>query len=315
MKTTQTVIAVAGNAAVDMTLREIDPEWLANDALDMYTPEMIYNLKVPPYLTLGGNAAGAAYVLGKFGLRVLLNAPIGDDVMGDLVRSWLKKANVRCIESPRESTVVGITAVDARGKRLGTLQHPGPRVHWKLSAESSAATWLLVAVHSQVVIAELKEVGSTLRRFQTEGRTTVLDSGIGWLRHAKPKQLFDLWSHADLLIGTLDELAHWTGCNSPKSIARFTLARGPKQVIIKMGAKGAACCERDGAFSHQSARAVRRMDLSIGAGDAFDGAVIAELVAGKSLVAAVNSAQAVASQVVETGRGVIGWDESSNGKK
>ena len=51
-------------------------------------------------------------------------------------------------------------------------------------------------------------------------------------------------------------------------------------------------------------------NVSIGAGDAFNGALIAELIRGRSVSESVANAQRIATQLVENGRGVLGWGES-----
>jgi sugar/nucleoside kinase (ribokinase family) len=52
---------------------------------------------------------------------------------------------------------------------------------------------------------------------------------------------------------------------------------------------------------------VASSNVSIGAGDAFNGALIAALIEDRPLADAVARAQQVAAAVVERGRGVLGW--------
>ena len=304
------VIAVAGAAAVDMTLRQPPRDWIGQVGHDVFAK--LHRLEAPLEAGLGGNGAAAAYVLGKLGMTVLLNASISDDPTGQLIRGWLDDAGVRCIAAPAESDMVSITAADADGKRLGTLQHPGSDVDWCLSAGPSEATWLLIGVHAQVGESELPQVRAALKGFRGRGRT-VLDSGVGWTQDVKPEQLQELWAEVDLLIGTAEELAHWTGCEEPEAIAECVLGKGPSQVAVKMGADGAAYQSHDLPFEHQPACPVARSDVSIGAGDAFNGGLIAALARGVALPASVAQAQQTAARVVATGRGVLGWGQTASG--
>ncbi len=311
-QTRSPMIAVVGAASVDITLREA-PDWMGQTGRNVYTPETLHALEAPVEMGVGGNGGAAAYVLGKLGLPVELHAPIGMDAPGQLVRSWLKQAGVRSTETkPAESTMVAISAVDGQGKRLGCVQHLGSQVDWSLSASDTQATWLLVMVHSQVTVSELQAVQQTIQQFRQSGCTTVLDSGMGWIiNRVEPKRMHALWSHASIVTGTMDELSHWTANDDPETIAQAVLNHGAQQVVIKMGADGAAYQSNIEAFTHQKAVPIRHANRSIGAGDAFAGALVASLATGQPFSAAVSSAQHVAAKVVESGHGVLGWCDSS----
>jgi len=175
-----------------------------------------------------------------------------------------------------------------------------------MSADDTKASWLLVMIYSQVTPDELPAVQQTLQRFRQAGRTTVVDTGLGWIMNrAQPDQIRALWSHANIVTGTLDELSHWTAGDDPQSVAAEVLGHGPTQVVIKMGADGAAYQSDVDAFTHQRAVPIGQPNRSIGAGDAFVGAMVASLATGRPLSTAVKNAGRVAAQVVEAGRGVL----------
>ena len=305
------VIAVAGASSVDMTLRQPPLGWVGGVSQDSYTPEMVKNLADPPELGLGGNGAASAYVLGLLGLRVLLNGPIGEDAAGKLIEGWLKEASVESVAPPAEATMFSVTPVDGQSQRLVCLQYPSPRIDWRLSAKNDQATWLLLTAHSQVAAGELNEVGDALQVFKSRGGVTVLDTGIGWMRTNQADQMKGIWADVSLLIGTLDELRFWSGLECAEDIARLALRVGVERVVIKMGAEGAGWMNEDGVYAHQPARRIECSNVSVGAGDGFNAALIAQLVQGESLESAVNSAQAVAAKIVEIGNGVIGWGQLS----
>jgi len=296
-------IAVAGAAAVDMTVCDAPANWAGGAGGDDFLAAPVRMLRHPARMHLGGNGGAAAYVIGRLGARALLSAPIGEDAAGDLVRRWLGDAGVQVIAPPGASTMLSITAATGAGRRLGTLQHPGPPVDWRRAAEADAA-WLLVAAHSQVTGADLEAVDAALARFRG---TRVLDSGVGWMRDIEPGRVHALWRRVDVLTGTVEELAHWTGRADPPEIAAFVLRCGPRRVVVKMGAGGAGWQALDEPWARQPARPLARCDISIGAGDGFNGALLVSLSRGQSLEHAVSAAQRVAAAVVETGRGVQGW--------
>ena len=158
------VVAVAGAASVDMTLRRIPLDWIARPGQDQYTPEMMQRLEDPPELGLGGNGAAAAYVLGTLGVRVHFYGPTGSDAAGWLVRGWLQEAKVKCPKPVRKATMFAVTPVDADSKRLVCWQYPTPRIDWIPSAQTEEATWLLLAAHSLVEADELEEIAEAGRR-------------------------------------------------------------------------------------------------------------------------------------------------------
>ena len=259
---------------------------------------------------LGGNGGSASYVLGKLGRKVHLNAPIGEDPAGQLVRGWLAGAGVRCVAPAGRSTMQAITAVDASGRRLGTLQHVGPALDWSLSARDREATWLLVSLPGQVPVEVLPQVLHLLRAFGGAGRVRVLDTGLGWTGKAAPWQVRELWAQAEVVVGTLEELTLWTSGRTCQEVADRVLAAGPHTVVLKMGPGGAACQSVKEPFAHQAPVRVASGNVSIGAGDAFNGALIAALIEDRPLADAVAQAQQVAARVVEQGRGVLGWGDS-----
>ena len=305
------VIAVAGASSVDMTLRQPPLEWVGGASQDSYTPEMVKNLANPPELGLGGNGAASAYVLGLLGLRVLLNGPTGEDAAGTLIEGWLKEASVELVAPPAEATMFSITPVDGQSQRLVCLQYPSPRIDWRLSAKNDQATWMLLTAHSQVAADELNEVGDALQVFKSRGGVTVLDTGIGWMRTNGADQMKRIWADVSLLIGTLDELRFWSGLECAEDIARLALSAGVERVVVKMGAEGAGWMNEDGVYAQQPARRIECSNVSVGAGDGFNAALIAQLVQGESLESAVNFAQTVAAKIVEIGNGVIGWGQLS----
>ena len=305
-----TVVAVAGSAGLDLTLRDPPRRWIGEVPRDVYTHRTLLPLRSPAEMGLGGNGGSASYVLGKLGCRVHLNAPIGEDPAGQLVRGWLDRAGVICVAPAGRSTMQAITAVDAAGQRLGTLQHVGPALDWSLSARDREATWLLISLPGQVPVEVLPQVLHLLRAFGGAGRVRVLDTGLAWTGKAAPRQVRELWDQAEVVVGTLEELTLWTSGRTGQEVAESVLAAGPHTVVLKMGPGGAAYQSKREAYSHQPPVRVASSNVSIGAGDAFNGALIAALFEDRPLEDAVARAQRVAAAVVERGRGVLGWGES-----
>lgn len=305
-----TVVAVAGSAGLDVTLRDPPRRWIGEVPRDVYTHRTLVPLRSPPEMGLGGNGGSASYVLGKLGRKVRLNAPVGRDPAGQLVRGWLEPAGVKCTAPTGRSTMQAITAVDASGRRLGTLQHVGPALDWSLSAQDEEATWLLASLPGQIPVEALPRVLNLLEDFGGADRVRVLDTGLGWTGKAEPGRVRELWARAEVVVGTLEELTVWTSGRNGREVAERVLAAGPHTVVLKMGSGGAAYQSAKQPFAHQPPLRVASSNVSIGAGDAFNGALIAGLTEDRPLAEAVARAQQVAARVVEQGRGVLGWGES-----
>ena len=303
------LVAVAGSAGLDVTLRDPPRHWIGEVPRDVYTHRTLLPLRSPPEMGLGGNGGSASYVLGKLGRKVHLNAPIGQDPAGQLVRGWLERAGVKCTAPTGRSTMQAITAVDASGRRLGTLQHVGPALDWSLSAQDEEATWLLASLPGQIPLEALPRVLNLLQDFGGPERVRVLDTGLGWTGKAEPGRVRQLWAHAEVVVGTLEELTVWTSGRNGPEVAERVLAAGPHTVVLKMGSDGAAYQSVNEPFAHQVPVRVASGNVSIGAGDAFNGALIAALIEDRPLAEAVARAQQVAARVVEQGRGVLGWGE------
>lgn len=293
-----------------MTLRDPPRHWIGEVGRDVYTHRTLLPLRSPAEMGLGGNGGSASYVLGKLGRKVHLNAPIGEDPAGQLVRGWLARAGVECVAPAGRSTMQAITAVDATGRRLGTLQHVGPALDWSLSAQDEETTWLLASLPGQIPVEALPRVLNLLKAFGGSERVRVLDTGLGWTGKAEPGQVRELWARAEVVVGTLEELTVWTSGRNRREVAERVLAAGPRTVVLKMGSDGAAYQSVKEPFAHQPPVRVASGKVSIGAGDAFNGALISALIEDCSLAEAVSRAQQVAARVVERGCGVLGWGES-----
>lgn len=300
-------MAIAGSAGLDVTLRNPPRHWIGEVGRDVYTQQTLLPLALPAEMGLGGNGGSAAYVLAKLGGRVHLNAPIGIDPIGYLVREWLTEAGVKCVAPVGQSTMHAITAVDAQGKRLGTLQHVGPPIDWDLSAQDQEAACLLVSLPGQVSVEVMPQVLKLLKSFEQPSRVRVLDIGAGWTEKVSCKRVLELWAHTEVVVGTLEELKTWVASQTIQLVAQRVLAAGPHTVVMKMGSEGVAYQSRSDSFAQQPALELRQANVSIGAGDAFNGALVAGLLHGQTLAEAVAGAQRVAVKVVEGGRGVLGW--------
>ena len=79
---------------------------------------------------------------------------------------------------------------------------------------------------------------------------------------------------------------------------------------MKLGADGVAWQGSDQTLHVEPAYKVERVDVTVGAGDGFNGGLLASLTNGQSIEVAVDQGQKVAAAIVSSGRGVLGWRQS-----
>ncbi|WP_051831510.1 sugar kinase [Streptomyces violens] len=109
-------------------------------------------------------------------------------------------------------------------------------------------------------------------------------------------------SLADIVLPNLEEGRLLTGEESPEAVAECFARRGPAVVALKMGAEGVLLSER-GRLTRIPAHRVRAVDAT-GAGDTFDGAFAARLLAGDTAGDAARYA-VVAAALTTTGHGAV----------
>ena len=110
--------------------------------------------------------------------------------------------------------------------------------------------------------------------------------------------LNELAAQADLVLPGLAEGRLLTGCEHAEGIADFYLARGARQVVVKLGPEGAyyaSAAERGIA----PGRRVERVVDTVGAGDGFAVGVLSALLEGLPLAAAAARGNAIGARVVQ----------------
>ncbi|GIF52386.1 2-keto-3-deoxygluconate kinase [Asanoa ferruginea] len=108
---------------------------------------------------------------------------------------------------------------------------------------------------------------------------------------------------ADVAFPNIEEGRLLTGAQDPRAVVDWFAARGPRTVVLKMGADGALLWH-EGTLTEIKPHPVVPID-STGAGDAFDGAFMAHLVSGATPAEAAHYA-AVAGALTTQGHGAVG---------
>ena len=90
-----------------------------------------------------------------------------------------------------------------------------------------------------------------------------------------------------------------TGRDSAEDIAAFHLDQGAGAVVVKLGAEGAFCADRDGLCSLVPGVPVREVLDTVGAGDGFAVGVISGLLEGLDLRSATRRANAIGARMLQ----------------
>jgi 2-dehydro-3-deoxygluconokinase len=109
-------------------------------------------------------------------------------------------------------------------------------------------------------------------------------------------------ARCDIALPSLDDSQQLTGLAAPEDIADFYLGLGAPLVALKMGSDGALIATRDRRL-RIAAHPVKAVDAT-GAGDTFDGAFLARLLAGDAVEAAARYAN-VAAALSTQGYGAV----------
>ena len=135
------LVHVVGNAALDILVRDV--EIAGATATDAWGANVDI-LARPVEAALGGCGAAPAYVLGRLGTSVVLNANIGGDAWGRMLAQWLEEVGVELMAPLDAATAAHVIALAPDGRRR-SFYYTGPSVDWDRSLAAATREWLVVA--------------------------------------------------------------------------------------------------------------------------------------------------------------------------
>ncbi|MFF7140804.1 MULTISPECIES: 5-dehydro-2-deoxygluconokinase [Streptomyces] len=254
---------------------------------------------------LGGSATNVAVAAARHGLRSAVVTGVGDDPLGGFVRAALRGFGVderHVVTVPGAQTPVVLCEIfppDDFPLYFYRPDAPDLRLlpaHLDLPALRAAR---VVWATGSGLCAE-PSYGTTLRALaeRDPGTDTVLDLDwrpMFWDRpEDAPARYARALEHATVAVGNRDEVEVAVGTRDPDRAADLLLARGVRLAVVKQGP--------DGVLARTATEDVRVPPIPVevvnglGAGDAFGGALVAGLLAGRPLtdtLAAANAAGAL----------------------
>jgi ribokinase len=246
----------------------------------------------------GGKGANQAVAIAKLGYPVSMIAKVGDDDFGPRLKQALRKAgvDVRAVEVAKASSGVALINIGRDGQN-NIVAVPG--ANGKVSGRDVRKNAAILQ-KAGMILAQLEiplDAMAALARFARRYDIPLM------LDPAPARELPD-----DLLRSTtwitpnesetrvLCGLAHGEPV-TPATAARcaaLLMARGPKNVVIKMGVQGAYLATAEGIREMAPAFHVEAVDTTA-AGDAFNAGFAVSLLLGKRPLEAVRFAAAVAA--------------------
>ena len=247
----------------------------------------------------GGKGANQAVAAARLGARTGRLARVGDDAYGRLLLDSQREAGVDTVGVlvGGAPTGVALITVDPSGDNSIVVS---PGANGRLTpADVRGAAGLLQ--RSRVVSAQLEIPLETVAEV-----VRALSPGSRFVLNPSPPQPLppEVLAACDPLIVNEHEAKVVLGearvSDRPEDWARLLLAKGPRSVVVTLGAEGALVASADGVARVPSVK-VDAVDTT-GAGDAFTAALAYRLGAGASLAeAAAYAARVGAAAVTKEG--------------
>jgi 2-dehydro-3-deoxygluconokinase len=261
----------------------------------------------------GGDSQNVAIAAARQGASAGYLTSVGQDWMGDAFLELWRSEDVdasRVGRHPTAPTGVSFVTHSAAGHKFDYLR--------KNSAASLMTPEALAADY--VATAKFFHVSAIGQAISDSARATC-SAAIDAARRAGAKVSYDtnlrlrLWdldtarktihetcARCDILLPSLDDSQQLTGLDKPEAIAEFYLKLGAPLVALKMGAEGALLATPQ-KLVRIAPHKVESVDAT-GAGDTFDGAFLARLLAGDDVEVAARYAN-VAAALSTQGYGAV----------
>ncbi len=252
----------------------------------------------------GGDTMNVAIAAARLGAASAMVSKLGDDPFGDALEALLR------------AEAVDVSALSRHASAptgLYLVTHGADGHHFTYYRKGSAASLLTAADIPEGMIGSARylHVSGISQAISMAAREAV-DHALGVARRAGVKLSYDtnlrtrLWTaeearpvvertarQADFLKTSLEDSAALLGLDDPARIAVHFLGLGCRIVVVTLGKAGVYLARAEG---HETIAGfpVDAVDAT-GAGDAFTGAFLAELVAGRDAADAARFANAAAA--------------------
>ncbi len=238
----------------------------------------------------GGKGGNQAVAAARMGARVAMAGRVGPDRFGEQILAALDAAGV---------DRSGVLTVDgASGMSVAIVDHAGDYGAVIVSGVNRVIDGNAVVLPKGLQTILLQNEVPEAVNLAIAARAA---PGVRLILNAAPARPVapGLLARVDALVVNRGEAAAMTGTDDPQDAAARLLASGPRAVIVTLGGEGLICAT---AGAPPLVLRAPRVDVisTHGAGDAFTGALAAELTRGAGLPDALAFAQGAAALTVAT---------------
>lgn len=258
-------------------------------------------------LATGGNAASCSIALARLGVRPSVVAQVGADALGDFVIAELARDHVdaeHVVRDQERSTSFSFVSVASGGER-SFIHTAGANASLRESDVTGAAlrSKRIVFVTGTMLMDSIdgEPTARVLRAARAAGARTVLDTVYveaatteEWRRRVLPTL-----PELDYFVPSEPEARAISGESDPARMADYFRAHGVSNIVIKLGAQGVYCVDRDNRRYSVPAFTVRNVVDATGAGDCWCAGFIAGLLRDEPIEAAARFGCAVAGVSIQ----------------
>jgi 2-dehydro-3-deoxygluconokinase len=279
------------------------------DVIGLGEPMIEFNQSrsgLPQYLQgFGGDTMNAVIAAARQGARAAYLTRTGDDEFGEMLFQLWKRERIATgdvVRDPDAHTAVYFVSHSAAGHRFSYLRAGSAASRMTPEnlplAPIAQSRWLHVSGISQAISGNAcATVDAAISLARANGVRVSYDSNLRlrlWPL-AQAKEVIEATiGRTDLFLPGVEEAQILSGHRDIPAILDWCFAHGAKAVVLKCGADGAWWAERGGTLQHQPPIKVKPVDAT-GAGDCFDGSLLARLAAGETLADAVRYANTAAA--------------------
>lgn len=235
-------------------------------------------------LQLGGDAFNKAIMMARLGHKVSLRAGVGDDFAGHALLDAAKKEGIDikdCIVSPEHPTPVSALFVNEDGSRTSTLSnaHEIPFFTPSLSGADGASA-LIISSLFRPPFEDAAALCKLTGEAKNAGMAVYADVKIPKAKKFALSDFSEALKNVDYIFPNEEEAEYYTGGSDPYKSGEAFLHAGVKNVILKLGARGAVHMGEIGEFATPAWDAP--VADGVGAGDAFASGFVCAILEGKS---------------------------------
>ena len=246
-------------------------------------------------LNVGGEAVNEAMAAAKLGLKTGILCSLGEDAAGDMIVSALQRCGVDpepILRSAAHPTPVTTMFVREDGTRR-SITNSAHRYNFHPERHTdrfSGARALILGSLFRAPFDDPEIIHAVLTAAKAEGQLVFADTKLPNFRFLTLEDLRDSLPLIDYITPNEDEAHYYTGKEKPEDMSDAFLARGVKNVIIKLGGRGCLLKnERESIFL--PACRITAVDAT-GAGDNFAAGFASEILRGASNAEALRFANA-----------------------